>query len=82
MTIFGTRHYKAIAEVIAKKSRANKKKLQRMGGSSAIWMRRKARKDAVRLNIESFSWDLGCMFLHDNPNFNREKFLKACGMEE
>lgn len=21
------------------------------------------------------------MFLRDNPNFNREKFLKACGME-
>ncbi len=21
------------------------------------------------------------MLLHDNPNFNREKFLKACGME-
>ncbi len=21
------------------------------------------------------------LFLHDNPNFNRERFLKACGME-
>ncbi len=25
---------------------------------------------------------LGMMFAKDNPNFKKEKFLKACGMEE
>ena len=31
--------------------------------------------------IELTARALAAMFLHDNPNFDREKFLKACGME-
>lgn len=32
--------------------------------------------------IELVARALAAMFSKDNPNFKREKFLKACGMEE
>ena len=31
--------------------------------------------------IQEVTEDFCDMFSRDNPNFNREKFLKACGME-
>ena len=33
------------------------------------------------IEVEAVARSFTDMFLHDNPNFNREKFLKACGME-
>lgn len=28
--------------------------------------------------IQAIQWELECLFENDNPNFNRERFIKAC----
>ncbi len=35
-----------------------------------------------RGQVEEIVEDFCRMFSHDNPNFNRKEFLKACGVEE
>lgn len=65
MSIFERRHYQAIAEVIAETRRTFKA----VHAHNAL--------DGA----ECLARNMRVMFLLDNSNFNREKFLKACGME-
>ena len=65
MSIFTRRHHQAIAEVVAETRRTFK---------------------AVRAynaldGTECLARNVCATFLRDNPNFDREKFLKTCGME-
>lgn len=66
MSIFGRRHYQAIAEAVAETRRTFKavRAYNALDGAECL----------VR--------NMCATFLRDNPNFNREKFLKACGMGE
>ena len=65
MSIFTRRHYQAIAEEAA----GIRRKFIKVHAYNAL--------DGA----ECFVRNLCEMFLYDNPNFNREKFLKACGMK-
>ena len=68
MSIFERRHYQAIAEVIAEECEGIKED----GTSIAA---------EYSFELHDVTYKLCDKFLLDNPNFNREGFLKACGME-
>ncbi len=65
MTIFTRLHYQTIAETVAETRR------------TYIAVRAYSALDGAECLVRN----LCATFLRDNPNFDREKFLKACGME-
>jgi len=69
MGIFERRHYQAIAEVVCEELKELKRANYRAVTSYVC-------------ELEDFAEHLAQMFSRDNPNFKRERFLKACGMEE
>lgn len=62
------KHYKAIAEIINYQVRYNANADPNEDGSLMV--------------CEDIAKELADYFAEDNPNFNRKKFLKACGLED
>ena len=65
------KYYKAIAEII-KKNRVE---------SYDSWLEYEEQRTR-ELGINVIAEDLAQMFIEDNPHFDRERFLKACGINQ
>lgn len=63
--MFTRQHYKAIAEIIDKRTKLNQG----------------TKRTAKFLYADDLAGDLADYFYNDNPRFNRDKFMVACGLE-
>lgn len=63
--MFTKKHYEAIAKIIKGNTTTGTGLISSYG--LLPWM-----------NRDSFVYELADYFLKDNPNFDREKFIKAC----
>lgn len=72
------KHYEAIANVLKKEYDKNIHHRKNYFDNDKLWYEHKQKKQA----ITSVCNNLADYFAADNPKFNRDKFLTACGIKE
>lgn len=76
--MFTRQHYKAIADSIAS---VTLMAAEPNGGTVGTYEQREALRSGADIARNQIAKDLADYFTKDNPRFNRQKFLKACGLK-